>query len=95
MRKTAGRVAKDERLEIRLSSSAKSLLGHAAQMRHTTISEFILTSAVAAAEEAVAMPKVFFADEGAWAQIMEMTDENVAAVPEEIVSRVKKARVNG
>ena len=45
--------AKTERLEVRLSPATKSLLSHAAQMRHTTVAEFLISSAVRAASSLV------------------------------------------
>ncbi len=39
------RETKAERLEVRLTEATKSLLTHAAALRHTTVTEFLLSSA--------------------------------------------------
>jgi uncharacterized protein (DUF1778 family) len=67
--------AKAERLEVRLTPSAKSLLMYAAQVRQTTVTEFLISSAMRAAEDVVASPKVFFANDEGWAAIQRLLDE--------------------
>ena len=86
----AKRSPKAERLELRLTADAKSLLAHAAQMRHTSISEFILSSAVAAAEDVVAVPKVFFVGEEGWDQVLRMANDTAPDVPEVVLSRFRR-----
>lgn len=49
----AEKEARAGRLEIRLTPSVKALLTHAANVRHCSLTEFLLSSAVRAAEEAV------------------------------------------
>ena len=44
---------KDERINLRLKSSAKRLIAHAADFEGKTVSHFILTSALKRAEETV------------------------------------------
>jgi uncharacterized protein (DUF1778 family) len=51
--------AKTERLEVRLSPATKSLLSHAAHLRHTTVTDFLVSSAVRAAEDVLVSPRVF------------------------------------
>lgn len=53
------RQTKTERLELRLSSATRSLLTQAARLRHTTITEFLITSGVKAAEDAMVQPRLF------------------------------------
>lgn len=71
----ADKKAKVERIEVRVTPNAKALLTAAAQARHTTVSEFLLTHGIAAAEQAVAVPRVFHASEEGWAAIQRMLDE--------------------
>lgn len=59
MSATLERETKAERLEVRLTEATKSLLTHAAALRHTTVTEFLLSSAVQAAEEVLVSPRVF------------------------------------
>ena len=72
---TAEKEAKAERIEVRLTPHAKALLIAAAQARHSTVSEFLLTHGIAAAERAVAVPRVFYASEEGWAAIQAMLNE--------------------
>ncbi|MGH7086439.1 MAG: DUF1778 domain-containing protein, partial [Acetobacteraceae bacterium] len=53
------RARKEETIEIRTASSTKALLAAAARARHTSMSEFILSSAVREAENALADRRVF------------------------------------
>jgi uncharacterized protein (DUF1778 family) len=77
------RTAKAERIEIRVTPSAKALLTAAAQARHITLSEFLLTNGIEAAERAVAVPRVFYASKEGWAAIQEMLDESDNHQPSE------------
>jgi len=44
---------KDERLQVRLDAEAKSVLQRAANYRHETVSQFVLTSALEEAEKVI------------------------------------------
>ncbi len=44
---------KDERLQVRLNAEAKALLQRAANYRHKTVSQFVLTTALAEAEKVI------------------------------------------
>ena len=57
---------KAERIEVRLTPNAKALLTAAAKARHTTVSEFLLTQGIAAAEATLSTPTVFYASESGW-----------------------------
>lgn len=70
------REVKAERLEVRLTPTAKSLLNQAAQLRHTTLSDFLVSSAMRAAEEVLVSPKVFeISTEEGWSTLMDLLDE--------------------
>ena len=45
--------AKDDRLQVRLSAEAKAVLQRAANYRHKTVSQFVLTTALAEAEKVI------------------------------------------
>ncbi|WP_298013037.1 DUF1778 domain-containing protein [uncultured Castellaniella sp.] len=45
--------AKDERLQVRLNAEAKTVLQRAANYRHKTVSQFVLTTALAEAEKVI------------------------------------------
>lgn len=44
---------KDDRLQVRLSAEAKTVLQRAANYRHKTVSQFVLTTALAEAEKVI------------------------------------------
>lgn len=71
----ADKEAKVERIEVRVTPNAKALLTAAAQARHTTVSEFLITNGIEAAEQAIAVPRVFYASEEGWAAIQRMLDD--------------------
>ena len=75
MPKLAEKVIKDERIEVRVSPNAKALLMAAAQARHTSVSEFLLTNGIEAAEQVVAVPRVFYASREGWAAIQRLLDD--------------------
>jgi uncharacterized protein (DUF1778 family) len=75
MLKPRVRAAKAERLEVRLTPAAKSLLTHAARMRHTTLTEFLVSSAVRAAEDTIVSPRVFeVGSESGWKVLADLLD---------------------
>lgn len=86
MSTAAEREAKAERIELRVTSNAKALLTAAAQSRHTTVSEFLLTHGIAAAEQALAVPRVFYASDKGWAALQRLLDEEDEPVRPETVS---------
>lgn len=85
---------KVERLEVRVTPNVKALLQAAANAKHTTISEFLLTHGIAAAERDLAFPKIFYADEESWSIIQGLLDEDrpVGPRPETIDWLMEKRR---
>lgn len=76
------RETKAERLEVRLTPAAKSLLSHAAQLRHTTLTDFLVSSAMRAAEDVLVSPRVFEINtEEGWSALMDLLDEPAGAQP--------------
>jgi uncharacterized protein (DUF1778 family) len=72
---TRERETKAERMEVRLTSAAKSLLTQAAHMRRTTVSEFLISSAVRAAEDVLVSPRVFeVGTEHGWKTLADLLD---------------------
>ena len=59
-------VLKDERLEVRIPSAAKTLIYLAAQARRQPVSEFMIEQSVAGAETALADRKTFVFEEADW-----------------------------
>lgn len=61
-------VARTEKLDLRLSASAKRTLQSAAAAQHRSLSEFVLQSALERASEALADRRAFDLDADAWAR---------------------------
>ena len=88
------RQAKAERLEVRLTPAAKSLLSHAAQLRHTTLTDFLVSSALRAAEDVLVSPRVFEINtEAGWGTLMELLDApSGTEATAELVALLKSGR---
>jgi len=85
--------SKAERIEIRVTPNVKALLTAAAQSRHTSISEFLLTHGIEAAEREIAAPRVFYASETGWASVQALLDEDgQTAVEPEMVAWLTQHR---
>jgi uncharacterized protein (DUF1778 family) len=84
------REAKAERLEVRLAPSTKALLSAAAHARHTTLSEFLISSAVREAEAVLASPLVFLLDDGGWDALTETLDQPAEVNP--ALAEIAKSR---
>jgi uncharacterized protein (DUF1778 family) len=57
---------KAERIDLRVSSTAKALLQRAAAARHKSVTEFVLDSAQTAAVETLADRREFMLDKKQW-----------------------------
>jgi uncharacterized protein (DUF1778 family) len=62
--------AKSERVDLRMTPSAKRTLQQAAAVRNKTVSEFMLDSSLTAAFDTLADRRVFQLDEVQWAAFM-------------------------
>ncbi len=60
------RTKRTEKLDLRLSKSAKQTLKAAATAGHQSVSEFVLKTALSVAEERLADRRVFTLDAKAW-----------------------------
>lgn len=65
---------KEERIDLRVSATAKALLQRAAAARQKSVSEFVLDSAQTAAVEALADRREFLLDKKQWAAFLEALD---------------------
>ncbi|PSB00864.1 DUF1778 domain-containing protein [Merismopedia glauca] len=66
--------ARSERIDIRISPSAKQLLQDAAEVQHKTLSEFVLHSAISAAEQALCDRQQLRLSAEQWTALMEALD---------------------
>ena len=63
----AVRLTKNERIDVRTSSSVKLLLQEAARASHKNVSEFLLDAGVTAANQALADRRLFALNDKQWA----------------------------
>lgn len=90
---TSSREIKAERLEVRLTPAAKALLGHAARLKHTTLSEFLVSSAVRAAEGVLVSPRVFeVGTDDDWRALLAVLDESPSAAPDPVLTDLLSAQ---
>ncbi len=69
------RTTRNEKLDIRLSADAKRLLQEAAEARHKSLSEFVLDSALGAAQDVLKENNVIGLNVEQWTAFMAALDE--------------------
>lgn len=69
---------KTERIDIRTTTCAKRLLQEAARVAHKNVSDFLLESGIAAAEQSLADRRIFPLDDEAWSAFQAVLDRPVA-----------------
>ena len=72
---------RSDKLDIRISPAAKRILQEAAQSRHTTISQFVLDSALSTAQEILAERTRIGLDPEQWAVFLAALDAPAARHP--------------
>jgi len=70
----ATKVTRNEKLDIRLSADAKRLLQEAAEARHKSLSEFVLDSALGAAQDVLKENNVIGLDTEQWTAFVTALD---------------------
>ena len=75
------RQTRTTKLDIRLSPDAKARLNAAADMRHQSVSQFVLESALGRADETLAERQHFALDAAQWAAFMQALDAPPRALP--------------
>ena len=65
---------KDARINVRLASSQAALIRQAAESQDKSLSEFVISSAAAAAEQVLADRRWFRVDESAWERFEALLD---------------------
>ena len=66
--------AKSERLDLRMTPTAKRMLQRAAAAANKSVSEFLIDSGLSAASDTLADRRVFQLDEAQWAAFIEALD---------------------
>jgi uncharacterized protein (DUF1778 family) len=73
--------SRSERVDLRMTPSAKQTLQHAAAVANKTLTEFLLDRGLEAAYEALADRRVFMLDERQWDEFTAMLDAPPADNP--------------
>jgi uncharacterized protein (DUF1778 family) len=79
--RTARRATRSEKLDLRLTPHAKTALQKAAAAANRSVSEFVLESALARADEALADRRTFGLDAAQWKAFMAALDAAPRALP--------------
>src|SRR5579859_4365205 len=70
-----------EKLDLRISRSAKAKLQAAASASHRSMSDFVMESALARAEEMLADRRIFALDPERWAEFQAALDAPIRTMP--------------
>jgi uncharacterized protein (DUF1778 family) len=70
----SARTNRTEKLDLRLTRTAKRTLQNAAEASHKTLSDFVLESALSHADSVLADRRVFHLDETRWAAFLAALD---------------------
>ena len=70
-------MAKSERLDLRVTSDQKRLLQQAATLKGETVSDFVLSSAMASADEALLDQRVFLLEPEVFDQLITRSEDVV------------------
>ncbi|MGB6199985.1 MAG: DUF1778 domain-containing protein [Candidatus Acidiferrales bacterium] len=79
--RTARRAIRSEKLDLRLTPDAKTALQKAAAVSNRSVSEFVLESALARADEALADRRSFGLDAAQWKAFVVALDAAPQAMP--------------
>lgn len=77
----ATRTARDQRLNIRASAQQQQLIRQAAEAADSTVTDFILDSALESAKRVLADRKWFVASEEQWAEFQALLDAPLEPMP--------------
>lgn len=80
-RSHAGRTTRNEKLDLRLTRQAKSTLQAAASVSRRSVSQFVLESALARAEEALADRRIFTLNGPQWKAFVAALDAPLRRLP--------------
>ena len=73
--------ARDTKLDIRLTREAKARLNAAAELRHQSLSQFVLDSALGRAEETFAEQRLLTLNADQWTAFMTALDAPLRPLP--------------
>ena len=75
------RPPRSSRLGLRATPEQEALLKRAAELRHKSLTDFVLDSACAAAEQALLDQRLFQVSEGEYRSLLELLDRPASANP--------------
>lgn len=75
------KTARDQRLNVRVSARQQQLIRQAAEASDTTVTDFILASALDRAERVLADRRWFVADDHQWAEFEALLDAPLQPMP--------------
>jgi uncharacterized protein (DUF1778 family) len=81
---------KEDTIEVRVAAPTKALLAAAAKARHTSMSEFVLSSAVREAESTLADRRVFQVSDENWSAFMDIL--NAPAQPDAAIVALARSK---
>lgn len=76
------RTARTEKLDLRLTASAKQKLQAAAEAKHCSVTEFVMRSAIDRADEVLSDQRRFFVNEEQWQAFQAALDAPPRDLPE-------------
>jgi uncharacterized protein (DUF1778 family) len=86
---------KADSIEVRVTPAAKALLMAAASVRHTSTSEFVLSSAIREAESTLADRRVFQVSDEHWSAFMDILSAPAAPDPDLVALARSRAPWSG
>lgn len=82
MERPRAKARKADTLEVRVAAPTKALLAAAARAHHTTMSNFVLSSAVREAHNTLADQRVFQVSDQDWSKFMAILEAPAKADPD-------------
>jgi len=77
----SARAVRTEKLDIRLSAAAKQIIVTAASVSKRSVSEFVLESVLARADELLADPRTFMLNTAQWTEFQAALDAPIRPLP--------------
>jgi len=73
--------SKSMQLNMRIRPAQRELISRAAELRHKSVSEFMIDAATEAAEDALLKQRIFLVDDDQYKQILRLMDSPVSDNP--------------
>ena len=73
--------SKSMQINMRIQPAQRKLISRAAELRHKSVSEFMIDAATEAAEDALLKQRIFLVDDDRYKQILRLMDSPVSDNP--------------